>query len=150
MKKKSLNLLKKKYTRISDGKTVEFKSFETYLIDRFIDDKKNISYPREIGIAKKLGKITRLQEFWDSVTVTKVSSLCYFIKKENYDIIMYQFQEFENKKWQRFVEKKAKALDIPQKDSIILTDKVGEDVEVKKPILSLKDFLKYGQTSKES
>jgi hypothetical protein len=147
MKKKSSNSSKKKYTRISNGKNVEFKSFETYLIDRFIDDKRNISYPREIGIAKKLGKITKLQEFWDSITVTKVSSLCYFIKKENYDIIMYQFQEFEKKRWQEFLEKKAKSLDIPEKEAIILSDKVGVDVEIKKPILSLKDFLKYGQTS---
>jgi hypothetical protein len=147
MKKKSSNSSKKKYTRISNGKNVEFKSFETYLIDRFIDDKRNVNYPREIGIAKKLGKITKLQEFWDSITVTKVSSLCYFIKKENYDIIMYQFQEFEKKRWQEFLEKKAKSLDIPEKEAIILSDKVGADVEIKKPILSLKDFLKYGQTS---
>lgn len=147
MKKKSLNLSKKKYTRINNGKNIEFKSFETYLIDRFIEDKINISYPREIGIAKKLGQITRLQEFWDSVSVTKVASLCYFLKKENYDIIMYQFQEFEKKRWREFVEKKVKSLDIPEKEAIILSDKVGLDVEVKKPILSLKDFLKYGQTS---
>ena len=78
MKKKSSNSSKKKYTRISNGKNVEFKSFETYLIDRFIDDKRNISYPREIGIAKKLGKIAKRRDFCNSYAVPKFLKFCYF------------------------------------------------------------------------
>lgn len=144
MKKKSSDSLKKKYTVIKNNEIVEYRSFETYLIGKFISDGVKVNYPIEIKMAKKMGEISRLQEFWDSVESTKVNSLRYFIKSENWSIIKYQFEEFMKSKWQEFQEEKRKNLDLPQKHVILQEEKVGEDISVPKKILSLKDFLLYG------
>ena len=129
MTKKSLNLSKKKYIKTVNGEEVVFQSFATYLIDLLIADKKNISYPREIKIAKQLGQICLDQKFWDSLPAEKVNSLSFFIKKDNQDIIKYQHDLFIKNKW----------------TEVILSEtKVGEDIKIKKPILSLKDFINYG------
>jgi hypothetical protein len=42
------------------------------------------------------------------------------------------------------VKIKKKTLDFPKQDVILSETKVGEDLEIKKPILSLKDFINYG------
>lgn len=144
MKKKSSDSLKKKYTAIKNNQTVEYRSFETYLIGKFISEGVKVNYPIEIKMAKKMGEISRLQEFWDSVESTQVNSLRYFIKAENWSIIKYQFEEFMKNKWQDFQEEKKKNLDLPKKHVILQEEKVGEDVSTPKKILSLKDFLLYG------
>lgn len=144
MKKKSSDSLKKKYTAIKNNQTVEYRSFETYLIGKFISDGVKVNYPIEIKMAKKMGEISRLQEFWDSVESTQVNSLRYFIKAENWSIIKYQFEEFMKNKWQDFQEEKKKNLDLPKKHVILQEEKVGEDISAPKKILSLKDFLLYG------
>jgi len=144
MKKKSLSSSKKKYTAVKNNKTIEYRSFETYLIGRFISEGVKVNYPMEIKLAKKLGQISRDQEFWDSVEVTQVTSLCYFIKADNFSIIKYQFEDFMKSKWQDFQKEKKKNLDLPQNRVILQDEKVGEDVSPEKKILSLKDFLLYG------
>jgi len=144
MKEKSLSSSKKKYTAVKNNKIIEYRSFETYLIGRFISEGVKVNYPMEIKIAKKLGQISRDQEFWDSVEATQVTSLCYFIKADNLSIIKYQFEEFMKSKWQDFQEEKKKNLDLPQNHVILQEEKVGEDVSLEKKILSLKDFLLYG------
>jgi len=144
MTKKSLNLSKKKYIKTVNGEEVVFQSFATYLIDLLIADKKNISYPREIKIAKQLGQICLDQKFWDSLPAEKVNSLSFFIKKENQDIIKYQHDLFVKNEWAEFVKTKKKTLDFPKQEVILSETKVGEDIKIKKPILSLKDFINYG------
>lgn len=144
MKKKSSDSLKKKYTAIKNNQTIEYRSFETYLIGKFISEGTKVNYPIEIKMAKKMGEISRLQEFWDSIESTQVTSLRYFIKAENWAIIKYQFEEFMKGKWQEFQDERRKNLDLPQKHVILQEQKVGEDVSIPKKILSLKDFLLYG------
>jgi len=144
MTKKLLSSSKKKYTKILNGEEITFHSFETYLIDLLISDKKAISYPREIKIANILGEISKEQSFWESLPNQKVSSLSFFIKKENQDIIKYQHDLFIKNKWAEFIKGKKNTLDFPKQEVILSETKVGEDVEIKKPILSLKDFINYG------
>ena len=48
-------------------------------VTTLIADKLNISYPREIKIAKQLGQICLDQKFWDSLPAEKVNSLSFFI-----------------------------------------------------------------------
>ena len=144
MTKKSLNSSKKKYTKIVNGEEIIFQSFATYLIDLFISDRKTISYPREIKIANILGKISLDQKFWESLPNDKASSLSFFIKKENQDIIKYQHDLFIKNEWAEFVKTKKKTLDFPKQEVILSETKVGEDIKIKKPILSLKDFINYG------
>lgn len=143
-KKKSQNSLKKKYTEIIDGKEIVFKSFETYLINKFISDKTSINYPREIKIAKKLGELSRDQRFWEYIPQTKVDSLCFFIKQDNFNIIKYHHDEYVKAEWKKFQENKQKNLDISKKQITLFEEKVGEDIEIKKPLLSIKDFILYG------
>jgi len=144
MTKKSLNSSKKKYTKIIDGEEVVFQNFATYLINILIADTKSINYPREMKIANTLGKISTDQKFWDSLPEQKVNSLTFFIKKENQDIIRYHHDLFIKNEWAEFVKNKKKTLDFPKQDVILSETKVGEDLEIKKPILSLKDFINYG------
>jgi len=144
MIKKLLNSSKKKYTKIINGEEVVFQNFATYLINLFIADKKSINYPREMKIANTLGKISTDQKFWDSLPEQKVNSLTFFIKKENQDIIRYHHDLFIKNEWAEFVKIKKKTLDFPKQDVILSETKVGEDLEIKKPILSLKDFINYG------
>ena len=144
MKEKSLSSSKKKYTAVKNNKIIEYRSFENYLIGRFISEGIKVNYPIEIKIAKKLGEISRDQEFWDSIESTQVTSLRYFIKAENWAIIKYQFEEFMKGKWQEFQDERRKNLDLPQKHVILQEEKVGEDISSEKKILSLKDFLLYG------
>lgn len=144
MTKKLLNSSKKKYTKILNGEEIKFQSFATYLIDLLIADKKGISYPREIKIANQLGKICSDQKFWDSLPTEKVNSLTFFIKKENQDIIKYQHDLFVKNEWTEFVKTKKNSIDFPKQEVILSETKVGEDVEIKKPILSLKDFINHG------
>jgi hypothetical protein len=144
MTKKLLNSSKKKYTKIINGEEIIFQSFATYLINLFIADKKSINYPREMKIANTLGKISTDQKFWDSLPEQKVNSLTFFIKKENQDIIRYHHDLFIKNEWAEFVKIKKKTLDFPKQDVILSETKVGEDLEIKKPILSLKDFINYG------
>jgi hypothetical protein len=144
MTKKLLNSSKKKYTKIINGEEVIFQNFATYLINLFIADKKSINYPREMKIANTLGKISTDQKFWDSLPEQKVNSLTFFIKKENQDIIRYHHDLFIKNEWAEFVKTKKKTLDFPKQDVILSETKVGEDLEIKKPILSLKDFINYG------
>jgi|688.fasta_scaffold55800_4 hypothetical protein len=144
MTKKLLNSSKKKYTKIINGEEIVFQSFATYLINLFIADKKSINYPREMKIANTLGKISTDQKFWDSLPEQKVNSLTFFIKKENQDIIRYHHDLFIKNEWAEFVKIKKKTLDFPKQDVILSETKVGEDLEIKKPILSLKDFINYG------
>lgn len=144
MTKKSLNSSKKKYTKILNGEKITFHSFGTYLIDLYIIDKKSINYPREIKIANILGKISLEQEFWESLPILKVSSLSFFIKKENQDIIKYQHDLFIKNKWVEFIKNKKNTLDFSKEQVILSESKVGEDVKIKKPILSLKDFINHG------
>ena len=144
MTKKLLSSSKKKYTKTINGEEVVFQSFATYLIDLLIADKLNISYPREIKIAKQLGQICLDQKFWESLPVEKVNSLTFFIKKENQDIIRYQHDLFIKNKWAEFVKAKKKTLDFTKQEVILSETKVGEDIKIKKPILSLKDFINYG------
>jgi len=143
MTKKSLNSSKKKYTKIIDGEEVVFQNFATYLINILIADTKSINYPREMKIANTLGKISTDQKFWDSLPEQKVNSLTFFIKKENQDIIRYHHDLFIKNEWAEFVKNKKKTLDFPKQDVILSETKVGEDLEIKKPILSLKDFINY-------
>jgi hypothetical protein len=144
MTKKLLNSSKKKYTKIINGEEIVFQNFATYLINLFIADKKSINYPREMKIANTLGKISTDQKFWDSLPEQKVNSLTFFIKKENQDIIRYHHDLFIKNEWAEFVKIKKKTLDFPKQDVILSETKVGEDLEIKKPILSLKDFINYG------
>jgi len=144
MTKKSLNSSKKKYTKIIKGEEVIFHNFATYLIDLLILDKKTINYPREMKMANVLGKICSDQNFWESLPNNKVISLSFFIKKENQDIIKYQHDLFIKNKWIEFVKSKKNTLDFPKQEVTLSENKVGEDVEIKKPILSLKDFINYG------
>jgi hypothetical protein len=144
MTKKLLNSSKKKYTKIINGEEVVFQNFATYLINLLIADKKSINYPREMKIANTLGKISTDQKFWDSLPEQKVNSLTFFIKKENQDIIRYHHDLFIKNEWAEFVKTKKKTLDFPKQDVILSETKVGEDLEIKKPILSLKDFINYG------
>ena len=144
MTKKLLNSSKKKYTKIINGEEIVFQSFATYLINLFIAEKKSINYPREMKIANTLGKISTDQKFWDSLPEQKVNSLTFFIKKENQDIIRYHHDLFIKNEWAEFVKIKKKTLDFPKQDVILSETKVGEDLEIKKPILSLKDFINYG------
>ena len=144
MTKKLLNSSKKKYTKIINGEEIVFQSFATYLINLLIADKKSINYPREMKIANTLGKISTDQKFWDSLPEQKVNSLTFFIKKENQDIIRYHHDLFIKNEWAEFVKIKKKTLDFPKQDVILSETKVGEDLEIKKPILSLKDFINYG------
>lgn len=144
MKKKLPNTLKKKYIEIINGQEVVFKSFETYLINKFISDKTKISYPNEIKMAKMLGEISKDQEFWNFVPQGKVDSLCFFIKKDNFNIIKYHHDEYVKERWKKFQESKRKALDLPKNSITLSEEKVGEDVVIKKPLLSLKDFILYG------
>ena len=144
MKKKSLNSSKKKYIRIIDGKEVVFHSFGNYLIELLISDIKNVSFPREMKFANILGKISTDQKFWDSLPEQKVNSLTFFIKKENQDIIKYHHDLFIKNKWADFIKSKKNSLDFPKQEVILSETKVGEDVEIKKPILSIKDFINYG------
>jgi len=144
MTKKLLNSSKKKYTKIINGEEVIFQNFATYLINLLIADKKSINYPREMKIANTLGKISTDQKFWDSLPEQKVNSLTFFIKKENQDIIRYHHDLFIKNEWAEFVKIKKKTLDFPKQDVILSETKVGEDLEIKKPILSLKDFINYG------
>jgi hypothetical protein len=144
MTKKLLNSSKKKYTKIINGEEVIFQNFATYLINLLIADKKSINYPREMKIANTLGKISTDQKFWDSLPEQKVNSLTFFIKKENQDIIRYHHDLFIKNEWAEFVKTKKKTLDFPKQDVILSETKVGEDLEIKKPILSLKDFINYG------
>jgi hypothetical protein len=139
-----LNSSKKKYTKIINGEEVIFQNFATYLINLLIADKKSINYPREMKIANTLGKISTDQKFWDSLPEQKVNSLTFFIKKENQDIIRYHHDLFIKNEWAEFVKTKKKTLDFPKQDVILSETKVGEDLEIKKPILSLKDFINYG------
>ena len=144
MTKKSLNLSKKKYIKTVNGEEVVFQSFATYLIDLLIADKKNISYPREIKIAKQLGQICLDQKFWDSLPTEKVNSLSFFIKKDNQNIIKYQHDLFIKNKWTEFVKTKKNTIDFTKQEVILSETKVGEDIKIKKHILSLKDFINYG------
>jgi len=144
MTKKLLNSSKKKYTKIINGEEVIFQNFATYLINLLIADKKSINYPREMKIANTLGKISTDQKFWDSLPEQKVNSLTFFIKKENQDIIRYHHDLFIKNEWAEFVKIKKKTLDFSKQDVILSETKVGEDLEIKKPILSLKDFINYG------
>jgi hypothetical protein len=144
MTKKLLNSSKKKYTKIINGEEIVFQNFATYLINLLIADKKSINYPREMKIANTLGKISTDQKFWDSLPEQKVNSLTFFIKKENQDIIRYHHDLFIKNEWAEFVKIKKKTLDFPKQDVILSETKVGEDLEIKKPILSLKDFINYG------
>jgi hypothetical protein len=144
MTKKLLNSSKKKYTKIINGEEVIFQNFATYLINLLIADKKSINYPREMKIANTLGKISTDQKFWDSLPEQKVNSLTFFIKKENQDIIRYHHDLFIKNEWAEFVKTKKKTLDFPKQDVTLSETKVGEDLEIKKPILSLKDFINYG------
>jgi hypothetical protein len=144
MTKKLLNSSKKKYTKIINGEEVIFQNFATYLINLLIADKKSINYPREMKIANTLGKISTDQKFWDSLPEQKVNSLTFFIKKENQDIIRYHHDLFIKNEWVEFVKTKKKTLDFPKQDVTLSETKVGEDLEIKKPILSLKDFINYG------
>ena len=79
----------KPYIKIADGEIIVFKSFETYIIDKLLVDKRNISYPLEMKMAKKLAAISKDQKFWNSVPETKVNSLTYFAKKENLDMCFH-------------------------------------------------------------
>jgi hypothetical protein len=144
MKKKLPNTSKKKYIEIIDGKEVVFKSFETYLINKFISNKDSVNYPREIKIAKQLGELSRDQEFWNYIPQCKVDSLCFFIKKDNFNIIKYHHDEYVKERWKKFQESKRKNLDLPKSSITLSEEKVGEDVVIKKPLLSLKDFILYG------
>lgn len=144
MKKKSLNSSKKKYIRIIDGKEIVFHSFGNYLIELLISDIKNVSFPREMKFANILGKISTDQTFWESLPNEKVYSLAFFIKKENQDIIKYHHDLFIKNKWVDFIKSKKNSLDFPKQEVILSETKVGEDVEIKKPILSIKDFINYG------
>jgi uncharacterized protein (UPF0335 family) len=67
-----------------------------------------------------------------------------FIKKDNQDIIRYQHDLFIKNKWVEFVETKKKTLDFTRQEVILSETKVGEDIKIKKPILSLKDFINHG------
>ena len=144
MKKKSLNSSKKKYIRIINGEEVIFHSFGNYLIELLITDVKSISFPREMKLASILGKISTDQTFWESLPNQKVNTLAFFIKKENQDIIKYHHDLFIKKKWADFIKSKKNSLDFPKQEVILSETKVGEDVEIKKPILSIKDFINYG------
>lgn len=144
MKKKSLSSSKKKYIRIINGEEVIFHSFGNYLIELLITDVKSISFPREMKLASILGKISTDQTFWESLPNQKVNTLAFFIKKENQDIIKYHHDLFIKKKWADFIKSKKNSLDFPKQEVILSETKVGEDVEIKKPILSIKDFINYG------
>lgn len=144
MKKKSLSSSKKKYIRIVNGEEVIFHSFGNYLIELLITDVKSISFPREMKLASILGKISTDQTFWESLPNQKVNTLAFFIKKENQDIIKYHHDLFIKKKWADFIKSKKNSLDFPKQEVILSETKVGEDVEIKKPILSIKDFINYG------
>lgn len=144
MKKKSLSSSKKKYIRIINGEEVIFHSFGNYLIELLISDINNISFPREMKLASILGKISTDQTFWESLPNQKVNTLAFFIKKENQDIIKYHHDLFIKKQWADFIKSKKNSLDFPKQEVILSETKVGEDVEIKKPILSIKDFINYG------
>lgn len=144
MKKKSLSSSKKKYIRIVNGEEVIFHSFGNYLIELLITDVKSISFPREMKLASILGKISTDQIFWESLPNQKVNTLAFFIKKENQDIIKYHHDLFIKKQWADFIKSKKNSLDFPKQEVILSETKVGEDVEIKKPILSIKDFINYG------
>lgn len=144
MKKKSLSSSKKKYIRIVNGEEVIFHSFGNYLIELLISDINNISFPREMKLASILGKISTDQTFWESLPNQKVNTLAFFIKKENQDIIKYHHDLFIKKQWADFIKSKKNSLDFPKQEVILSETKVGEDVEIKKPILSIKDFINYG------
>lgn len=95
-------------------------------------------------LASILGKISTDQTFWESLPNQKVNTLAFFIKKENQDIIKYHHDLFIKKQWADFIKSKKNSLDFPKQEVILSETKVGEDVEIKKPILSIKDFINYG------
>lgn len=134
----------KPYIKIADGEIIVFKSFETYIIDKLLVDKRNISYPLEMKMAKKLAAISKDQKFWNSIPETKVNSLTYFAKKENLDIIKYLHEQFVKDEWVKFIQSKINRLDFSKESPTLSEQKVGEDVNIKKKINSIKDFLKYG------
>lgn len=138
-----------KYTRVVNGKDVTYRTFELFLIDILLASKVGINYGKEIKAAKVLTSLTKNQDFWEQVCLPKVPSLVYFIKPENMAIIEYQFEEFKKKRWLNSIKSRKNFLDFSSRQYTLEEDKVSENVEINKPILSIKDFLKYGQNSKK-
>lgn len=97
-------------------------------------------YARETKIAKKLVKITDDVNFWKAIPQIKVSSLCYFINQFNYNLLISRYNEYLDKKWENFLNTQ-KDIDFEPEKHIIEEEKIGEDFNVEKKPLSLKDFL---------
>ena len=128
------NLIKLKILK----KVILFKFTQLNL--KFVEKKILKFNPCQIYILSGLSSVAksfeRPIEAYESIIIPVFNS--------NQDIIRYQHDLFIKNKWAEFVKAKKKTLDFTKQEVILSETKVGEDIKIKKPILSLKDFINYG------
>jgi len=95
--------------------------------------KKNINWPREIKIAKRLIKKFNSFEFWDKLKELKSSppSLAWFLKSEGKAFLLKEYELFNLKLNKNNIELKQ--------------NKFGQDKKVCQKPKSLLEFIRYGK-----
>lgn len=75
-------------------------------VKKFTKDPKNISWPKEMSIVKKLWKIFPEENFWNSLNLNfKLNSLCWFLSDDGRKFLNQEYKKFnldlpENKKFE--------------------------------------------------
>lgn len=104
-----------------------------FLVSKFVS-KEGMNWPREIRIAKKLLKEYPDFETWTQLKFDfKLNSLAFFLTEEGKEKIQIL----------KFNKSKKNLLDLfPKQEEVVFGEKLGQDAEVQKKPLTLKDFLK--------
>jgi hypothetical protein len=113
------------------------KTYET-IIHLFLKDPANCHRPKEYRLAKFMLKMIPDLNFWRTVDFEPVSSLTYFLTKENKEMYLDEYKRY--KRMSKFNPDKIK-----EKTYKLGKEKAGEDLNLKpNKKLNLLNFIKHG------